>query len=71
MAEKPRAKPAKVVQTIAVNKVFDSDGNQVRKPSGALDHYRDGNERVRIPKNAIVVADYANVPLDNRNNDLI
>ena len=66
MADKQRAKPVKVVQSFAANKVFDSDGNTIRKPSGALDHYRDG-DKVRIPKNAIVVADYANKPLDVKN----
>lgn len=31
----------------------------MRKPSGALDHYRDFDHSVKIHKNAIVVADHS------------
>ena len=45
----------------------------MRKPSGALDHYRDFDS-IKIPKNAIIIADYSSKnPTDskgNKNSDL-
>lgn len=58
MAEKPKSKPApKVIQTVPVTKIIDAEGNAIKKPNAALDHYHDVNHKGKQNKKAVVVPD--------------